>query len=121
MNLDGSPDEEDREFFDLYGPWDSLDPADLQALMAGFDEPWWIVGGHAIDAFTGTRRPHEDVDLATTAAGDPEHVADHDEVTWVDARGLRFLNPEIVLLFKAAHVRPKDELGHPWNDRLSDG
>ena len=113
MNLDGSPDEEDREFFDLYGPWDSLDPADLQALMAGFDEPWGIVGGHAIEAFTGTRRPHEDVDLVIFSRHVPQ-LREH-------LRGLRFLNPEIVLLFKAAHARPKDELGHPWNDRLSDG
>lgn len=75
-----------------------------------------------------------------------DHVADLDEVTWVDDRGIRFLNPEIVLLFKAAQNREKDRFDleqvwpllsddkrgwlrdavrrydddHPWNERLAD-
>lgn len=32
--------------------------------MNGFDRPWWIIGigGWSIDAFTGVRRDHEDID-----------------------------------------------------------
>ena len=36
-----------------YGPWEPLDPAGAREFMAGFDRPWWIVGGWAIEAFTG--------------------------------------------------------------------
>jgi hypothetical protein len=39
--------------------------------------PWWLVGGWAIEAFTGVLHEHEDIDLSiptgdTTAFG--EHV-----------------------------------------------
>ena len=57
------PDEEDRAFMDVYGPWAPLSVGDLRELMAGFDEPWWVVGGHAIEAFTGVPRTHEDIDV----------------------------------------------------------
>jgi len=175
VNLDGTPDEEDIKFYDRYGPWDSPDPVGLQTLMDGFPAPWWIVGGYAIEAFTGVGRPHEDIDLVIFSRHVPElrehfrgryhlwsndggtlrplddthtepfhdscqiwarenvrapwiidcpinpdvngqwqskrdagHVADLGEVTWVDDRGIRFLNPEVVLLFKAAQDRDKD-------------
>ena len=39
----------------------------------------------------------------------PDHVAPLDEVTWVADDGIRYLNPEIGLLFKAAHRRRKDD------------
>jgi hypothetical protein len=74
----------------------------------------------------------------------PDHVLPVDEATWVADDGLRCLNPEIVLFFKARHRRPKDERdldralpllapdrrawlrdavrtldeAHPWLDRL---
>lgn len=183
MNLGGTPDEEDLEFYDRYGPWDAINPVDLQTLMDGFPEPWWIVGGHAIEAFTRVPRPHEDIDLVIFSRHVPElreqfrgryhlwsndggtlrplddrfpepfhdrcqiwvrenalapwiidcpinpdvdgrwqskrdesHIADLADVTWVDGRGIRFLNPEIVLLFKAAQNRDKDryDLENVW-------
>jgi len=213
MNLDGTPDEDDIEFYDLYGPWDPIDPVGLQTLMAGFPRPWWVVGGHAVEAYTGVPRPHEDIDLVIfrrdvpslrehfegrfhlwsndggtlrpinarfpepladlsqiwfrenarapwiidcplnpdvdgrwQSKRDEAHVADLEDVTWVDSWGIRFLNPEIVLLFKAAQDRPKDrhdleqswplmsrakrawlrealhryDANHPWNARLGD-
>ena len=39
----------------------------------------------------------------------PDHVAPVEEVTWVADDGLRYLNPEIALLYKAALARPKDD------------
>ncbi len=57
------PTEEDRTFLDVYGPWDPLSPGELAGLMTGFDRPWWLVGGYAVEAFTGVRRFHEDIDL----------------------------------------------------------
>ncbi len=32
-----------------------------------------------------------------------------DSATWADGEGIRFINPEILLLFKARQARPKDE------------
>lgn len=55
---------EDEVFFRWYGAWDPLDPDGVVELMAGFDRPWWIVGGWSIEAFTGRPREHEDVDVS---------------------------------------------------------
>ena len=167
---------DDEELDRWYGAWDPLDPPGLAALMAGFDRPWWIVGGWAIEAFTGVPREHEDVDLSIlacdipafrahlgtawtpwsnhggtfrplndtfpevlsvesqiwirrsardpwvvdlpitpdrdgswTSKRDPEHVAPVEDVTWVAEDGIRYLRPEVVLLYKAILHRPKDD------------
>jgi hypothetical protein len=167
---------DDEELDRWYGVWDPLDPPGLTALMAGFDRPWWIVGGWAIEAFTGAPREHEDVDLSIlacdipafrahlgtdwtpwsnhggtfrplndqfpevlsvesqiwirrsardpwvvdlpitpdrdglwTSKRDPEHVAPLEDVTWVAADAIRYLRPEVVLLYKAVLHRPKDD------------
>ena len=213
MNLDGTPDAEDIAFYATYGDWQPLTVTELASLMAGFQHPWWLVGGHAIEAFSGVQRAHSDMDVSFFSSAildfrkqlegryhvwsnhggtfrilddkhpeplhplaqiwarknaqspwvldgapspsiggrwqskrDSEHVADLDDVTWADARGVRFLNPEVVLLFKAAQNREMDrfELAtawplltsekrqwlrdavrrydpeHPWNERLAD-
>lgn len=207
------PDDEDRAFLDVYGDWEPLTPAELRTLMAGFEPPWWLVGGHAVEAFTGVPRLHEDIDLVVFADHVPElrtqlggrfhlwsnhggtlrviddrhpeplhplsqiwmrvdarspwqvdcilnpsvdgrwqsrHdeslVADLEEVTWVHTDGVRYLNPEVALLFKAKQARAKDGVdlanawplmstaqrawlrdavlarypGHDWSDRLSE-
>ena len=173
----------DEEFFRWYGAWDPLDPPGLAELMAGFERPWWIVGGWAIEAFTGVSREHEDVDLSIlacdipafrahlgdawtpwsnhggtlrplsdrfpevldvqsqiwirrsahepwvvdlpitpdrgglwTSKRDPDHVLPVEEATWVAGDGIRYLRPEIALLYKAALHRPKDDadLASTW-------
>lgn len=177
------PDEEDLAFTAVYGDWEPLTPPQLGELMEGFPAPWWVVGGYAVEAFTGVRRFHEDIDLVVFAdqvpalrsqfAGvfhlwsnhggtfriidddrpEPLHplsqvwmrrdarspwrvdcilnpsrdgrwqsrhdeslVADLDEVTWVADDGLRYLAPEVVMLFKARQRRAKDDidLGNVW-------
>jgi Aminoglycoside-2''-adenylyltransferase len=40
---------------------------------------------------------------------DPSVTAPLDEVTWTAADGIRYLNPEIALAYKAKHDRPKDD------------
>ena len=207
-------DPEDEAFYRRYGPWEPLDPDGVAEFMAGFDRPWWLVGGWSIEAFTGRHREHEDVDLSiltcdvaafrehvgdrwhlwSNAGGTfrplddrfpdvlapdcqiwvrehamapwvidlpltpdrdglwtnkrwPEHVAPVEEVTWVADTGIRYVNPEIALLYKARLHRPKDdrdlavtwplldearrawlvdalrvvEPGHPWIDVLASG
>jgi hypothetical protein len=46
----------------------------------------------------------------------PEHVAPVEEVTWVADDGIRYLNPEIALHYKARSDRPKDsrDLERTW-------
>jgi hypothetical protein len=160
-----------------------MDLGGVVGFMTGFGRPWWVVGGWAVDAFTGVPREHDDVDLSILACdvpalrehvgdrwhlwcladGDmrplthrhpevfhpasqlwvrkhggapwvidlpltpdrdgcwtnkfiPDHVAPLDDVTWVAGDGIRYLNPEIVLLFKARLRRTKDErdLARTW-------
>lgn len=161
----------------LYGRWEPMDIAGVDAFMAGFTRPWWVVGGWAIDAFTRMPRRHEDVDVSifasdvptlrthvgdrwhlwSLAGGDmrplthqhpevlgpasqlwvrqhggapwvidlpltpdrdglwtnkfiPDHVGTLEDVTWLADDRIRYLNPEIVLLFKARLRRTKDTL-----------
>ena len=49
----------------------------------------------------------------------PDHVAPLDEVTWVTDEGVRVLNPEIVLLFKARGTGPRTTATSPAPCRCS--
>jgi len=64
-------DDEDAAFYRWYGPWAPLEPPAVADLFADLSAPWWIVGGWAIDAFTGRSRDHEDIDVAFFAADLP--------------------------------------------------
>src|SRR4051794_23875313 len=175
--------DEDHYWERLYGEFDCLDPTGMVEFFAGFERPWWVVGGWAIEAFTGAPREHEDVDVSIlvcdvpalrTHVGEawqlwniangalrpltdrwpdvqhpesqiwgrrdagspwafdmpltpdrdglwtnkrlPDHVAPVDQVTWMDDDGIRYLNPEIVLMYKARLGRVKDhrDLDRAW-------
>jgi hypothetical protein len=86
---------EEHEFHALYGPWESFDPDDVRAFFDGFDRPWWLVGGWAVEAFTGAEREHEDVDVSILACDAPalrEFVGDRWHL-WTNLGGtLRPLN-----------------------------
>lgn len=64
---DLTPDELHR----IYGPWASPTVPELAGLMAGYPGRWWVAGGHAIEAFTGQRRPHGDLDPSIPRADLP--------------------------------------------------
>lgn len=74
--LGRTPEEQAEEdaFLALYGAWAPLPPAELAEQMRGFDRPWWIVGGWAIEAATGFRREHEDTDMSILACDVPAFV-----------------------------------------------
>lgn len=55
---------EPEEFARWYGGWDPLHPTEIADFMAGFDRPWWIIGGWSLEAFTGVSRHHEDLDIS---------------------------------------------------------
>lgn len=54
----------EEEFERVYGPLDPLSPGELRELLDGLDVPWWVAGGWAVEAFTGVRRHHEDIDVS---------------------------------------------------------
>src|SRR5687767_1715935 len=56
--------EEDADFYRWYGPWRQTTPRAVARMMRGANIRWWIVGGWAIDAFTGKARDHEDIDVS---------------------------------------------------------
>jgi hypothetical protein len=167
---------EEAAFRALYGAWQPLTPAEVARELAGFDRPWWVVGGWAVEAATGYRREHEDTDISILSCDVPAfveilkgrwhvsnnvggvfrplgdrwktvddpgsqlwlranaaspwvldvpltpsddevwtnkyvagHVARVEDVTWTAADGIRYLLPEIVLVYKARLRRPKDD------------
>lgn len=168
--------EEEEAFQRLYGLWDPLTPAEAKEVFDATGLTWWVAGGYAVEAFSGLRRHHEDIDVSifrrdvaaltealagrfhVWAAGseglcplnDPDKslsdwadqvwirahalapwradvllnpdrdrewvsrrdtafAAPLDQVTW-EREGIRYLNPEIALAFKAKLARPKDNL-----------
>ena len=45
--------------------WEEFDLARLLEVMGGFDAPWWVAGGWALDLWMEREtRPHQDVDVA---------------------------------------------------------
>ena len=104
-------------------------PARLAAFMAGFARPWWIVGGWAIEAFTGAPREHEDIDLSILACDIPalrEHVGDRWHL-WSNHGGtLRPLNdkhPEVLDVRSQIWVRASAQrpVGHRPADHPGPG
>jgi aminoglycoside-2''-adenylyltransferase len=61
--MDGMPVVPDEEFYRWYGPWAAVSPTEAAALLGGAGVRWWVVGGWAVDAFTGESREHEDIDV----------------------------------------------------------
>jgi hypothetical protein len=55
----------------LYGRWQPLTLPQATDFLAGFDRPWWVVGGWSIDAFTGVAREHSDVDISILSGDVP--------------------------------------------------
>lgn len=81
---------EDEAFLRLYGEWAPLTPGEMTAEMAGFERPWWVVGGWAVEAATGFRREHEDLDVSILARDVPalvEHLRGRWHV-WNNAGGV---------------------------------
>jgi hypothetical protein len=78
-----TPEEQAEEdaFLRLYGPWAPLAPTEVAELLTGFDRPWWVVGGWAIDAASGVAREHEDVDVSMLASDVPA-LYDHLKGDW---------------------------------------
>jgi hypothetical protein len=55
--------DDDVAFERWFGPWTPLTPTGVAGLLADVAAPWWVVGGWAIEAFTGRPREHHDIDV----------------------------------------------------------
>ena len=89
LEFTGEERAEDAEFYRTYGPWEPLDVEGARAFLDGFERPWWLVGGYAIEAFTGALREHEDIDVSVLACDAPllrEHVGDRWHL-WTNVSG----------------------------------
>ena len=66
-----APEMSEEDFLRWYGEWEPLDPTGIAAFMAGFDRPWWVIGGWSVEAFTGVAREHDDLDISMLACDAP--------------------------------------------------
>lgn len=81
-----------EEIVRLYGPWLPRTPQDAATLLKGYDGPWWIAGGWAIEAFTGVSRPHGDLDPSiprSDVGALRDHLAGRLDVWEADSGALR--------------------------------
>ena len=119
---DVSMDPEDIEFYRWYGPWDPLTPPQVAELLAGLQAPWWIVGGWAIEAFTGRTRVHEDIDVGFFRADLPvvlERLAP-DRCVWSNLSGtLRPLKRPEDLPEGCRQLWVRRDGGSPWQMDLA--
>jgi hypothetical protein len=114
---DVSMDPDDVEFYRWYGPWAPLTPPLVAGLLAGLPVPWWIVGGWAIEAFTGRPRVHEDIDVGFFRADLPvilERLAP-DLCVWSNLSGtLRPLKQPEDLLDGCRQLWVRRDGASPW-------
>lgn len=102
----------------LYGPWRARTPHDAVALLEGYDRPWWIAGGWAIEAFTGVPRPHDDLDpsiLRSDVADLRRHLAGRLDVWQADSGTLTAVVDDAVPLPETCEnlwLRPSG--AEPW-------
>lgn len=106
------------EFHRWYGAWLPLDPSSVGDFMAGFDRPWWIVGGWALEMYAGVARPHEDLDISINAA-DAERLriflADHGWTTWnVDSGWLRPFDHRFREIRPDSNIWVRGDARSPW-------
>lgn len=86
-----------EELTRLYGPWAGRTPAKAARLLQDYPGPWWVAGGWAIEAFSGVRRPHGDLDLEVLRVDLPllrRHLAGRFDLWTADSGALKPLLPD---------------------------
>ncbi|WP_406246968.1 nucleotidyltransferase domain-containing protein [Microbacterium sp. M] len=107
-----------EEFARWYGPWDPLTPASIAAFLDGFDRPWWIVGGWALEKATGVSRQHEDMDVSI-AHHDAEalrvFLAERGWTTWnADSGWLRPFDERFREIRSSSGIWVRADAVSPW-------
>jgi aminoglycoside-2''-adenylyltransferase len=107
----------DEEFFRWYGDWAAVSPHEVATMLEGAGVRWWIVGGWAVDAFTGEPREHEDIDVGFFRADLPavlEHLS-KELCVWSNLSGtLRPLREPAELLDGARQLWVRRDAQSPW-------
>jgi hypothetical protein len=107
----------DEEFYRWYGDWAQVSPAAVAAILDGVGVRWWVVGGWAVDAFTGEPREHEDIDVAFFRADLPVvlgHLS-RELCVWSNLSGtLRPLREPVDLLRGARQLWVRRDAQSPW-------
>ena len=86
----------DAEFEARYGPWSAFTPAQMATVLEGFQGDWWVVGGWAIEAFTGVPRRHQDIDVVVLRCDLPSlcaHLGGQFHLWCNEGGTLRFIDP----------------------------
>lgn len=114
----GTPPLPPEEFRRWYGGWAPLDPTTIAGFLDGFDRPWWVVGGWALERFTGVRRRHEDMDISIDAA-DAEalrvFLAERGWTTWnVDSGWLRPFDHRFRDVRPSSNIWVRADAQSPW-------
>ena len=109
---------DDEDFERWYGPWSPLDVDGIARLLDGFDAPWWVVGGYAIERFTRTARRHEDIDIAVLRpdAGELLRFLAPDVQAWANSSGslTPMLGGQVELPSDAGQVWVRRSALSPW-------
>lgn len=107
----------------IFGPWLTRTPADVAELFAGYGGRWWIAGGWAIEASSGVKRDHGDIDPSIPR---PDlqllrcHLAGRIDLWAADQETLRVLLPEDIgkdddlLPDSCEAVRARNSGAEPW-------
>jgi hypothetical protein len=107
----------DEEFYRWYGDWASVTPREAAGLMNGAGVRWWVVGGWAVDAFTGTPREHEDIDVGFFRSDLPVILAhlNRDLCVWSNLSGtLRPLRAPEDIQDGARQLWVRRDAQSPW-------
>lgn len=112
-----APEMDDDTFFRWYGEWEPLDPTSIADFMAGFDRPWWVVGGWSIEAFTGVEREHDDLDismLTCDAVAFREFLGER-YTPWVVGSGsMHPFTPQHADVGREGQLWVREHAGAPW-------
>lgn len=110
-----------EDFERVYGPLDPMSPSELRVLLDGLDVPWWVAGGWAVEAFTGVRRHHEDIDVAVFRRDLPAvraHLEPHFHLWAAGDRGLLHLAPGREMPEDAEQVWFREHALAPWRGEV---
>lgn len=108
----------DIGFERLFGPWQGFTVVEAANALAAYQGPWWVCGGRALEAFTGVRRHHADIDVGFFTS-DLDRLraalADEFDVWSVGSMTLRPLTDEHPTLHEGSEqVWVRDHAWAPW-------